>query len=146
MDDLEKDKKYVEAYESHPKKPLSKHILGTEERALGAYFSCLVSYASKFHDLGKLNENFGKKLKGIVTDAYSNHSYLSFLIAQIFYEERKKENIVLFSQKDLVLVLACVIKHHGSLVNLYELVNKEEAQRLADYLDTKPYIPAYMLY
>lgn len=145
MADLKRDKKYVKNYKSHPKKLLIDHILGVEKRALQAHFSYLVSYASKFHDLGKLNENFAIKLKGEKTDKYSNHSYLSFLIAHTFYEICKKKNKILFSEKDLYLILACVIKHHGSLINLYELVNKEESQRLTDFLCTKPYIPAYIL-
>lgn len=145
MDDLKKDKQYVKKYLSHPNKFLHKHISGTETRALEMHSNALVYYACKFHDLGKLNENFAKKLKGIKTGEYSNHSYLSFLIADIFYEICKKSNNVLFSEKELIAILACVIKHHGSLLNLYELINKEEAQRLDSYLKTKPYIPAYAL-
>ena len=39
----------------------------------------IAEIAALFHDLGKINPNFQKKLEGLAVNEYSKHSYLSVL-------------------------------------------------------------------
>ena len=63
--------------ESHPGKPLKRHINGVCENTAIRTKSILAQYAALFHDFGKTNPNFQMKLNGRTSAGYSQHSYIS---------------------------------------------------------------------
>lgn len=133
------DYKYVKRYESHPGKPLYVHTEGTTKRGLAQHDSLIVKLNGLFHDTGKLNFYFGEKLKGKVIEGYSNHSYLSCLTFLYFY----KNNNHICSIRDMFIISLCIIKHHGSLTNLFKIVNNEELERLNSFLKEDKYFPVH---
>lgn len=139
MDDV----RYIKLYESHPGKTLIKHTIGVCDKATQIWDSPVVRIASKGHDFGKLNINFGKKLGGEdCTGLYTSHAYLSYLTLISYYLERKTTGIIP-SLRDLIVAAVCVIKHHGALRNFDEIINPEERDRLFEFLKDDPYFPVH---
>ncbi|WP_291862326.1 CRISPR-associated helicase Cas3' [Marinilabilia sp.] len=110
-------------FESHPGKPLEKHIRRVLQGTLHNFSSPIAELAALFHDMGKINPNFQQKLYG-KTAGYNNHSYLS-VIAFINYAlsnpSEIKEKAGINTNKDLALfifqVSILIAKHHQHLPN-----------------------------
>ena len=71
---------HTERHRSHPDKWLEVHVKGVVIKTVNRTASQVAYVAALFHDLGKLNPNFQRKLYGKVTE-YSNHSLLSAVAA-----------------------------------------------------------------
>ena len=86
-----------------------------------------------FHDVGKMNPNFQKKLDNIESD-YSHHSYLSVYAFLCFYlknvEYLKKEFGENYYQISIA-ILTIIAHHHTNLPDLKKLIlNSYESERL----------------
>ena len=138
--------RYTLSYESHPGKPLITHTENVYNRARIMHNSPIVFVGSKNHDIGKLNPNFRAHLAGQIPAGvalYKNHAYLSFYATLIWIYNNKAEYLTHLKTNDnLISTLVCIIKHHGSLPNLDELINVEEWDRMVTFLKTNPMIPA----
>lgn len=120
----------ITEYYSHPKKHLHVHIDGVlakvEKRALrltDARITQLTRLAVIFHDLGKLNKEFQRKLKPNERNIkYSSHSYLSAL-AWLCFEDKNKElsNKWKLTRAEVGIIAAIVARHHGNLPDLKTL-------------------------
>jgi CRISPR-associated endonuclease/helicase Cas3 len=64
-------------YKSHPNKLLEVHINGVVSKTLKKTHSKIAELSAMFHDLGKLNLNFQRKLELNESVGYSQHSYIS---------------------------------------------------------------------
>lgn len=97
-----------------------------------------------FHDVGKMNDNFQKKIMGKPFDGYSHHSYISayYLINAFVNNERAIMKRFSFINKDnydliLLILLNVIIGHHGCLRNIDDLFNNEEEwDNMIEYLKT----------
>lgn len=143
----------VKELKSHPGKKLFIHVGGVigNVRKLTEGFS-VASFAeliAAFHDLGKINPNFQKKLGKIPTNEYSHHAYLS---AYAFYALCiDKTNLALvnaflkydITRNDLIALIVIIAKHHGHLPDFCPkadletepyLLNKDEIKSLYSFL------------
>lgn len=121
---------------SHPNKLLSDHLLGVESKASTFYPGNASKISSLFHDLGKLNPNFQKKIRNIHTSEYSNHAYLS-AIAWIYFVNSNPEIIKSLSLKriDILSILALIAHHHGDLPNFEDgILKKSELLTMFHFL------------
>jgi len=116
---------------SHPDKLLIDHKKGILNIA---EVTDLILLAVSFHDVGKMNDNFQKKIVGEKYEGYSNHSYISayYLINGFVNNEETIMKRFPFITKDnfklIILILVNVIVgHHGYLRDIDEIFgNKEE--------------------
>jgi len=140
MDDV---KRYISRYESHPGKTLLSHTNGVCQRALRVWDDYRVRTASLSHDFGKTNPNFGLKLKGLpCKDLYTNHAYLSYLSLLNYWGTNGYREGIISNASDLILISACIIKHHSGLRNFSDkIINMEEVDRLYEFLKGSPYLP-----
>lgn len=124
-------------YYSHPGKLLKVHlenVVLSSKRFTSFRAAKLVSL---FHDIGKVNPNFQKKLDGLCPKGYDHHAYLS---AYIFFLSLIRNSSIYqipqgFNQRNyLTSLITVVAKHHGDLPNMmpnngnsilsdYEVVN-----------------------
>lgn len=127
-------------FESHPGKLLEEHIRGVQKGTLLRSPLSIANIAALFHDLGKINPNFQKKLYG-KGNGYANHSYLS-VIAWVNYALSNMEKIMsefCLSKPDdfslFVLQIAVLIgKHHQNLPNFEGVyVESEELKRAVEF-------------
>lgn len=120
---------------SHPNKPLEVHIKGVlkkYERNSSLPFGRL---AVLFHDLGKLNPNFQKKILGQSTDGYTHHSYLSVIAFYSFILKNKTAFCnYLHITDDIELkvkiwqIISIIAHHHGNLPDLSAILSKDEVE------------------
>lgn len=107
-------------FESHKDKSLEVHTNGVTNKTLNRTHLKIAEIAAIFHDLGKINPNFQRKLNGEKNHGYSSHAYLSALAWLCFCE--KNVSLVkelVGDQLSAVLSVATIIaKHHGNLPNL----------------------------
>ncbi len=130
----------ISKYQSHPDKLLSKHIHGVMSGVKERTNLSIASIAALFHDLGKLNPNFQKKLKGNRPAGYSSHAYLSALAWLCFCKENPKylQSIVGSKQESILSIAAIVAHHHGNLPDLGEGIFKErEVAHLKSFLSKR---------
>lgn len=125
--------------ESHPGKPLNIHVKGVCEKSTKRTSSTLAWYAALFHDFGKINPNFQQKLKGIKSNGYSQHSYLSaFAFLNWFNSNRiQASNILDLTGNDftnLKLITAIILHHHGNLPNMDENISEQALEGMIDFL------------
>lgn len=127
---------------SHPDKPLPKHIGGVLEKVqrrtadLPATLNLkLAEIAALFHDLGKINPNFQRKLKGEKNVGYSSHAYLSaYGFACFCAANRNKLAAWTKRSEQFFALLAIIARHHGNLPDFDEkILNSDETKRLADF-------------
>ena len=131
-------------YRSHPEKTLFKHTLGVKEKALERFNSPIVEIAALFHDLGKLNPNFQKKLDGI-NQGYTHHAYLSAYMFCSYLDTNLHALVKKLSGKpELVFsIIAMIAKHHGHLPNLDDgPMDTDHIDSLAKFLSSNPQLPA----
>lgn len=139
----------LNSYKSHPDKALEVHIKGVTLKALKRHNSPLVRWAALFHDLGKINPNFQRKLdstnKGQYR-GYDEHAYLSawawlcFLEKNISKNNQLKEDFGGDSIK-LQIVLTLIAKHHGNLPNFERLLKEDPLVRLRKFVKSQPGLP-----
>ncbi len=130
---------HTERHRSHPDKWLEVHVKGVVIKTVNRTASQVAYVAALFHDLGKLNPNFQRKLYGKVTE-YSNHSLLSAVGLVCFVEQNRVllpkwfgENAML----KLKMVLAIIIAHHGNLPDFREMLKTDGKNALLEFLLTQ---------
>ncbi len=128
------------SYWSHIDKLLEIHICGVMEVSRKYTSLSIAEMAALFHDFGKINPNFQKKLAGINPKGYSKHSYLSVLAFVYFAKANKEMCKQLLKVEDednykikVRQVIALIAHHHGDLPNFRELINLEEVERAATF-------------
>lgn len=110
---------------SHPDKRLLDHVNGVitnvQKLTEGLSVSKLIELAAVFHDLGKINPNFQKKLNSTIIVSYSHHAYLSaYAFFSFCIDKSNRELIKTFLnekeiQNDLIALIILIAKHHGHL-------------------------------
>lgn len=125
--------------QSHPGKSLRVHIEGVSKKSTKRTSSVLAKYAALFHDFGKINPNFQRKLKGLECANYSQHSYISaFAFLNWYISNRSEANKILESDgKDLTrlkLITAIILHHHGHLPNMDENISPQALKLMLEYL------------
>lgn len=127
--------------ESHPGKPLEQHIKGVLTKCKKNSDTALSVVAVLFHDLGKLNPNFQKKLKGIKTRGYSNHSYLSVIVFFSFLlnNEKLTSKFLNAGSKENFRILiwqlvSIVAHHHGNLPDFSNILSDSEIQLAGNFV------------
>lgn len=125
---------------SHPTKLLVDHEKGVLSHC---NVNDLLLLAVVFHDVGKMNDNFQKKIVGKPVDGYSNHAYISayYLInAFVNNEDQIKSRFKFITEKNydltLTIIANIIVGHHGYLRNIDELFNAEEWNNMVEYLKT----------
>ena len=133
----------LKEYNSHPKKPLSKHILGVLKKAQRRNKNMLLEVAILFHDLGKINPNFQIKLKGLKTEKYSQHAYLSAYAFLKFWLENEDYFKKTFSNDInwLRSMVAIVARHHGNLPNFDKILKERPLKDLDTFLKDNENLP-----
>lgn len=97
-------------YKSHPDKSLLTHIEGVKNHIQLLSNSDNAELVATFHDLGKINPFFQKKLSNNITQGYDRHSYLSAFALMCFLVADDR-----YTDNDIVGLCAIVAKHHGDL-------------------------------
>lgn len=127
-------------FESHPGKLLEIHtkkVLVNYEKSCQLPIGIL---ATLFHDLGKLNSNFQRKLRGENIHGYSHHAYLSVIIFYNFLlknEKLVKEFLKCQTKEEFRIyihqIIAIIAHHHGNLPDFSSLLNSTEASKAIDF-------------
>ena len=129
-------------YQSHPGKSLEVHIKGVVQKAMRHSSFPVVKWAAYFHDLGKINPFFQRKLQTKEVSGYTAHAYLSALAWLDFAS--KNRQILRQEMKDIVdiyITFMLIVKHHGNLPNIAQPISREHLSQLAIFLKKKPYLP-----
>lgn len=145
---------------SHPDKLLISHIDGVLKNVKMLSNSKLAELLALFHDLGKTNPNFQKKLKPQkLNNSYSNHAYLSayLFFSTILSCPANKAAIVRylegwhFDQNLALAIVVALAKHHGDLPDFTPenlgitddnyVLSKREIDALFNFLRTSPDLP-----
>ncbi len=127
----------MKEYFSHTGKPLEKHLQQVAAKTRNRTHLKIAEIAALFHDLGKVNWNFQRKLNGEKNVGYSSHAYLSALAWLCFFETNKtfaKE--ILDGDASLKYSVATIIaRHHGNLPNMDKgFLNCDECDRLKKFI------------
>jgi len=105
---------------SHPDTLYSTHI----DNMIAEQDSTLVQAIKKYHDIGKLTDNFQKYIRGEnIKD--KNHSEIS---AYIFL----KVNSDIFTKKELLFAYVSIIRHHGYILDMDVYIDN-----IKDYIEDK---------
>lgn len=125
---------------SHPTKLLIDHTLGVLSNC---ELSDLMLIVVGFHDVGKMNDNFQRKIVGMHVDGYSNHSYIScYYVINAFANnsESIKKRFSFINDgnyESVVLTIAnIIVGHHGYLRDIQGLFAEDEWNKMVDYLKT----------
>ena len=137
-------------FNSHTGKPLQEHLNGVmakvkyrTENLPTTLNLKLAEIAALFHDLGKINPNFQRKLKGEKVKEYSSHAYLSAYTFGNFcsVNNEKLANWIARSEQ-IQSLLAMIARHHGNLPDFENgILNERETKNLAEFLSTNPHLP-----
>ena len=126
---------------SHPDKKLETHTFGVLKKSERRCVIPVNEVATLFHDIGKLNPNFQRLVRDLPALGYSHHSYLSVLFFYGFLKQNEKEikkrlrpeNIGDLQIK-ILQTIALVAHHHGDLPNFSDLLNSNELNAAACFL------------
>ncbi|NCD11918.1 MAG: CRISPR-associated helicase Cas3' [Epsilonproteobacteria bacterium] len=137
----------ISKYKSHPDKRLPVHIEGVLKKVKKRTSLKIAEVAAIFHDLGKINPNFQRKLEtgsDYDNQGYDEHSYLS-VYSFLCYG---KSNPIQFKEllngdfSKLWSLVALISHHHGNLPDFNKGILKETPKRsLEKFLKTNPYLP-----
>jgi CRISPR-associated endonuclease Cas3-HD len=110
----------INKFNSHPNKLLIDHINGVVNNVKGVTNSKIAELVAIFHDLGKTNPNFQKKLIGKRYGEYDKHSYLSsylFFCLSISSQRKIIEEFLGYklTLNDIVGITTLIAKHHGNI-------------------------------
>lgn len=139
----------LNAYKSHPDKALEVHIEGVTQKALKRCDSPVVRWAALFHDLGKINPNFQRKLDSLNKGeyrGYDEHAYLSAMAWLCFLEKNLSKSTQLKDDFDgdsikLQIVLVLIAKHHSNLPNFERLLKDDNLDRLRKFVKSNTGLP-----
>lgn len=138
------------AFNSHTGKLLQVHINGVMAKVKYRTGNLpptlnlkLAEIAALFHDVGKINPHFQRKLKGEKVKEYSSHAYLSaYAFWNFCQSNREKIASWIDRQEQVVSLLAINARHHGNLPDFENgIFNGDETNRLKNFLLTKPHLP-----
>ncbi|CAN5447068.1 hypothetical protein BH18ACI1_BH18ACI1_21530 [soil metagenome] len=138
------------AFCSHPENLLQNHLRGVRDKVLRRTKELpttlnlkTAEIAAIFHDLGKINPYFQRKLKGERVVEYSSHAYLSALAWFCFARTNgKKIAEWMDSTERFISVATMLAKHHGNLPNLNDGIFKQRPFKdLQKFLEEKPELP-----
>jgi CRISPR-associated endonuclease/helicase Cas3 len=129
-------------FKSHSDKLLIEHIngiIGLDPK------NELLNIAAIFHDIGKLTDNFQKRLEGgyyVDVDGYTHHSYISaYYLINAFCNTKNDEYFSKYfsviKNDDAILLLKLinvVVGHHTNLRNIKKIFNDDEWSTMIDYL------------
>ena len=126
---------------SHPDKLLYVHINGVCNKTIYRTKNVLAKYAALFHDLGKINPNFQKKLRGDKSNGYSQHSYLSaFSFLNWYLSNRNEVNKIFKSDgidiTEIKIITAIILHHHGNLPNMDENISPNLMDLMVNFINT----------
>ncbi len=128
-------------FESHPNKLLEKHINGVLQKSRFSFDNQIGRLACLLHDLGKINPNFQKKLKGETVNDYSNHAYISVCALVNFTINNQKLLSELFNTTDktefflrIHQIISLIAHHHGDIPNFEALITKSEFENANNFL------------
>lgn len=127
----------MKEYFSHTGKPLQNHLQQVAAKTRNRTHLKIAEIAALFHDLGKVNPNFQRKLKGEKNLGYSSHAYLSALAWLCFFETNKTlaKKILDGDASFKYSVAAMLARHHGNLPNMDEgFLNCDECDRLKKFI------------
>lgn len=140
----------ITKYKSHQEKYLQNHLQGVmakvkyrTENLPTTLNLKIAEIAALFHDLGKINLHFQRKLNGEKVNEYSSHAYLSaFFFWNFCGANLKLVQSWKFRNEQYVSLLAMIARHHGNLPDFEDSVlSSDETRRLAKFLSTNPYLP-----
>lgn len=103
----------------------------------------IAEIAAIFHDVGKLNPNFQRKLDMQKTDGYSNHAYLSAFSFLCYCAANQEAILKIFNNEKewLGSILAIIAHHHGDLPDFPIILTENEYSRLLSFLNENPELP-----
>lgn len=130
-------------YRSHPDKQLLVHIRGVVEKVQSLTDIKIAELAAIFHDVGKLNPNFQRKLDALKVDGYSNHAYLSAFSFLCYCAANQEAILKIFNNEKewLGSILAIIAHHHGDLPDFPIILTVDEYSRLLSFLKENPELP-----
>ena len=135
----------INDYLSHPDKRLIDHL--NEVAMLSERFTSLpfVRLVALFHDIGKINPYFQKKLKGDVSGHYDHHAYLSafILLCEYLANPHVSDALKKLCYNDLNLLIALLVlvaKHHGDLPDYmpnshHTVLSSDEIADMFEFID-----------
>jgi CRISPR-associated endonuclease/helicase Cas3 len=152
----------IKTFRSHPDKFLLTHVQGVINNTKKLTNSKIAELVAIFHDLGKINPNFQRKLDSEkAVGGYSNHSYLSayaFFCAfgcsrQNMDSLKRFLKVDDFTQNDLIALTVSIAKHHGNLPDFSprcgeneafaSILSKDENSGLYQFLTKEKNLPVY---
>lgn len=152
----------IEVLQSHPDKLLLTHIEGVRLNTKKLTNSKIAELVALFHDLGKVNPNFQRKLiSNRIESGYANHSYLSafaFFCAFGLSVENKKVlkhflKVDTLTQNALIALIVLIAKHHSNLPDFTpecqnneafaSILSKDENEALYHFLELEKNLPVY---
>ena len=129
---------------SHPGKLLKEHLKGVIEGTQVRSENNLAILAAFFHDIGKINPNFQKKLYAkLPPSAYSQHAFLSAYIFHIFYYENSDfiHELIENREERITTLKALIAKHHGDLPNLNSnFINNNKEKKYNPFKELEKFI------
>lgn len=134
----------LDKYNSHPDKKLTVHVEGVVKGTRSRTNLVIADLAAIFHDVGKLNPNFQKKLSPNGTpDGYDHHSYLSAAAFLSYFLKNRTEVLErVGDQNGLGSVLALIARHHGNLPDFPRILKPREVGDMMAFLREGHELPA----
>ena len=138
----------LNCYLSHQDKTLLSHTYGVRDKIKEIRPLSISDISAIFHDIGKLNTNFQKKINPRFIDnhdsnGYSNHAYLSAYSFLCFCAANSKFIFNNFNNETewLGSILAIIAHHHGDLPDFQKILKDSEYMRLSYFLREDHAIP-----
>ncbi|RJQ61561.1 MAG: CRISPR-associated helicase Cas3' [Stygiobacter sp.] len=130
-------------YKSHPDKQLLVHTANVTAGIKRRTSSKIAELSAVFHDVGKMNPNFQKKLLNEKTNGYANHAYLSAYAFLSFCASNTNSVLKELDgdQSAIRVITAIVAHHHGDLPNMGKILSRDETLRLKSFLEKEIEFP-----
>ncbi|KAF0141731.1 MAG: CRISPR-associated helicase Cas3 [Stygiobacter sp.] len=130
-------------YKSHPDKQLLVHAANVTAGIKRRTSSKIAELSAVFHDIGKMNPNFQKKLLNEKTNGYANHAYLSAYAFLSFCAANMSSVLKELNgdQSAIRVITAIVAHHHGDLPNMEKILSRDEMLRLKSFLEKEIEFP-----